>query len=302
MYIDTGSVNDYMKRISLFLMCAYLLMGSLVGCGTKKDSKDDLVKDEIVQETSATIENQNDTTDESKENEDIVDEVIDEEIEEIEDIEETEKITGALYEGKAALYSAIINDYISFYNGEKEYELTVASDFIRDMDSVMTYGSYDHSWLGDQNYFMQHYNEFSDLALEAAFADVNQDGQAEMFIVERYGSYVFIHDMWTIVDGRPFYVGYWDARYDLIYTDDGEMIQISSSGWNSNTCETLSLNEEGRIQINNQVAEVPDGMGSHYEHNGEKISEEEYQVLVDEYWSKTKSDMLNMDNIELVKW
>lgn len=219
------------------------------------------------------------------------------------EILETEPVEEETSEEIGAGYTQLVEDYIAYYNGTKAYDQTIASTMLTGFDSVMTYGSYDHSWLGDQGYFTSADADGSGVQLEAAFYDVNNDGTDELFIVERYGEWVMIHDVWTIINGNLKNVGYWDARYDLILDDDCKMYEISSGGWNSSTLCEMELGSDGKMKIIDEVDMLPgNGDDIVYQHNGQNISEAEFNAIADKYYSITKNSMNNMKNIVIRSW
>lgn len=209
-------------------------------------------------------------------------------------------------------YEDIIKDYISFYKGEKPYDGILASSLIGDESSVMNYGSYDNTWLAivtDEGYFDDKaleymYRDF--VSIDAKYYDANGDGVYEMFIVETDDgdkSDGAIHDVWTLIDGKPKYVDYFDARYNLIVTEDGRLIEYSSSGWNSNTCATLVFNSDGSFSMIDVVEEVSEEDNtSTFKHNGNSISDEEYSELTGEYYDQKRKNLTKLDGVTIASW
>lgn len=207
-------------------------------------------------------------------------------------------------------YWEIIQDYISFYKGVKSYDEIFTSRLIDNGSSVMNYGTYNNSWLGavnDEEYFDENALEYmrgDSVSLDAKYYDANGDGVYEMFIVESDNGYMsegYIHDMWTLVDGEPKYVEYFDARYDLMVTEDGRLMEFMSSGWNSSTCAILEFNSDGTFSATDVVEQVPEGEST-FKHNDNFISKEEYVALTDEYYNQKRKDLTKLEGVTIANW
>lgn len=229
--------------------------------------------------------------------------------ENIEDLqgEETVIIEEDEYRG----YGDIIEDYISFYNEKTPYDETSVSDLIGEKSSVMNFGTYNNPWLGadEDGYFDESgsgYMYSNSVSLDAKYYDANGDGVDELFIVEftdddNYDNYGNIHDMWTMIEGRPKYVTYFDSRYDLKIGEDGSLLEYLSSGFNSSSCATIEFNSDGTFTTADIVEQIPD-VEDPFRHNNKPISEREYNKLLDEYYNKKVKNLNTLEGVSIGRW
>lgn len=221
-------------------------------------------------------------------------------VEEVETVEESAR----------DIYAPIIDDYIAFYNSEKSYSQTIMRQLIGDKSSILNYGTYDNPWLGtyDEDELFEagtQYMYSNNLSVDAVFFDANEDGIEELFIVESDDGYYLtgmIHDVWTIIDGKPYFVSYFDARYELVLTKEMGLIEVASSGWNSTYLATLYLNSDGAFLEHDVVEQVPDGESYYCIHNGENITFDEFNNFVNEYLDTTRVNLLELDSINIGNW
>lgn len=212
--------------------------------------------------------------------------------------------------GKDA-YADLIDGYTAFYNGELTYGQTSVYRAIGDGEtSIMNTGSYDHPWLGafdNDEYFDESNTQYmypNTLSLEAKFFDINADGVEEMFIVEFEDGNPLVHDFWTFVNGRPVLVGFYDARFALKVTYDGMLQEIGSGGWNCTTLITEKLDSNGELQEVDRLESIPgEGDSTFYEHNGQSISESEFNSMANGYYyGGGEIDFASLDGVTIGKW
>lgn len=293
-----------MKKYICLLLIGTVSAFLMSGCGEKNQVQE--ISSEQTQEVKPTQEE----TAEKSESETWNPES-DETVEQAASVEENENQTQVDVEMIRGFYQNILDDYIAFYKGEKPYNQTEIYRIIGNENTVLNYGTYNNSWLGaydETSCFDESYSEYmysNMVSLDARFCDLNGDGVEELLIVESDDSYNtagMIHDVWAIVDGNPTYVGYFDSRYDLILTKEDILIETLSSGWNSSAYSTLSFQSDGYFQIVDLVEQIPEGEGSIYQHNQEKIDEEEFQTLVDSYFDYERKDLSLLDGINIGRW
>lgn len=146
----------------------------------------------------------------------------------------------------AVAYEEIIEYYRQYFQGE-----------IRSVDlpevfaeTMITMGTYTGAFYQGENGYVEYNSMYGDdTDVVYALWDINFDGIEELIVGEiGFGESVLIHDFWTLVDGKPTFVVYGDARFNYIPTYDGFLSFYGSSGAASYGLAMYSLNPDGTLE------------------------------------------------------
>ena len=111
--------------------------------------------------------------------------------------------------------------------------------------------------------------------------DMNKDSTPELFFVREDHSILAV---FTIVNDEPMLVDAFWNRYKGVITENGELYTMSSGGADENTYEIKSLDKTGNLTDVNSF-QMTHGVliNSFYDSNNEPISEEKFNMLLEEY-------------------
>ncbi len=146
----------------------------------------------------------------------------------------------------ADAYAETIEYYRQFFSGEVR-GVDLPEVFT---ETMVNWGTYTGAFYQDENGYVEYNSMYGDdTDIVYALWDINFDGIEELMVGElSFGDSYLIHDFWTLVDGKPKFIVYGDARFNYIPTYDGYLSFYGSSGAASYSQGMYSLNPDGTLE------------------------------------------------------